>query len=294
MAHMSATTVSTSTQHDAPPASPHLRVWLDDRLVDPDEARISALDHGVVVGDGVFEAFKVGRAGAFSVRRHLDRLTRSARALGLPDPDHGLIREAVEATIAGRSYEHGKIRITYTGGAGPLGSQPAYGPPTLVVAGDSRTLSEPEASVVTVPWTRNERGAMTGVKTTSYGENVRGLAYAHDRQATESIFLNTVGHVCEGTGSNLFWVVDGVVHTPPLSSGPLAGITRDLLLEWCDVQETDGTLEQVQAADEVFITSSLRDVQPVVRWDDRSYAVGPVTQQVADVFAQRSGGDLDP
>ncbi|MGI8457471.1 MAG: aminotransferase class IV [Propionibacteriaceae bacterium] len=287
---MPTSTLSSSTAT----TSPHLRVWLNDRLVDPAEARVSALDHGLVVGDGVFEAFKVGPAGAFSVRRHLDRMTRSARAMGLPDPDHAVIREAVEATIAGRAYEHGKIRITYTGGAGPLGSQPASGPPTLVVAADSRTLSEPEATILTTPWTRNERGAMTGVKTTSYGENVRGLAYAYDRQATEAIFLNTAGNVCEGTGSNLFVVSGGVVHTPPLNSGPLAGITRELLIEWSDVVESDLTLDQAQAADEVFLTSSLRDVQPVTRWDDQTYAVGPVTRQLAEMFARRCAADLEP
>jgi branched-chain amino acid aminotransferase len=292
---MSAATLTSATTT----TSTHLRVWLNDRLVDPAEAQVSVLDHGLVVGDGVFEALKVTPAGPFSVQRHLDRLTRSARAMGLPDPDHGLLREAVRSTTEDRGYAEGKVRITYTGGLGPLGSPPAYGPPTLVVYADAREVSEPEATILTAPWTRNEHGAMTGVKTTSYAENVRALAYAYERDATEAIFANTAGHVCEGTGSNIFWVVDGTIHTPPLSAGPLAGITRDLLVEWLPgeeltVVETEATPAQAQGAAEVFITSSLRDVQPVTRWDDRSYAVGPVTRAVIATFAERSGADLDP
>src|SRR6185312_10282449 len=108
----------------------------------------------------------------------------------------------------------------------------------------------------------------TGVKSTSYAENVRGLAYANRRGATEAIFLNTAGNVCEGTGTNIFCVFGDWVVTPPLSSGPLAGITREVLLEWCAIEEADITPAQAFAAGEVFITSSTRDVQAVRRWDD--------------------------
>src|SRR5699024_7723518 len=102
----------------------HLRVWVGDGPVDdPYGPAISPVDHGLVAGDGVFEALKVTDAGPFGLRRHLERLTRSARALGLPDPDHGLVREAVAAVTEGRQYRLGKIRITWTGGPGPLGSQ---------------------------------------------------------------------------------------------------------------------------------------------------------------------------
>lgn len=282
------------------PITDALRVWVNGELHDrPAEARVSAVDHGLVVGDGVFEALKVVAGGPFSVQRHLDRLTRSAAALALPAPDHDLVRQGIEAVLADRDWEEGKIRITYTGGRGPLGSQAAFGPTTLVVAADSRVVSDPVATIVTVPWTRNENGAMAGIKSTSYAENVRGLAFATDRDADEAIFLNTAGHVCEGTGSNIFFVFgtgeDAEVVTPPLSAGPLRGVTRDLLLEWCPITERDLTLEQAKAADEVFITSSLRDVQAVSRWDETSYAaVGPVTARIARTFAERSLADLEP
>ena len=119
--------------------------------------------------------------------------------------------------------------------------------------------------MVTTPWRRNEHGALTGVKSTSYAENVRGLAYAAAMGATEAIFLNTAGNVCEGTGTNLFCVFGDRVITPPLASGPLAGITRALLLEWAAaaIEQRDLTLPEALTADEVFITSALRDLQAV-------------------------------
>ena len=108
-----------------------LRIWLDGRVYDdPRQATIAATDHGLVVGDGVFETLKVTELGAFAVRRHLDRLSRSAAALHLPAPDHGQIREAIDAVLDGCEFGRGKLRITYTGGRGPLGSEAAYGSPT--------------------------------------------------------------------------------------------------------------------------------------------------------------------
>ena len=280
---------------DRPLPTATLRIWADGRLYgDPAEARVAVTDHGLVVGDGVFEALKVTPAGAFAVRRHLERLDRSAAAMALPTPDHQVIRAAIDAVLDGPPVTWGKIRITYTGGRGPLGSGAAYGPPTLVVALDSAELPAPSATVVTAPWSRNEHGALAGVKSTSYAENVRALAYATDRGGSEALFLNTAGNVCEGTGSNLFAVVDGAVITPPLSAGPLAGITRELVREWWPVQERDLTPAEAMAADEVFLTSSLRDVQPVGRWDDVAFGAHPVTDAVAATFSKRSGADPDP
>ena len=273
-----------------------LRIWLDGRLYDdPHQATIAGTDHGLVVGDGVFETLKVTERGAFAVRRHLNRLSRSAAALHLPAPDHGQIREAIETVLDGRVFPRGKLRITYTGGRGPLGSEAAYGPPTVIVALAPADGAAPLASIVTAPWTRNEHGALAGVKSTSYAENVRALRYAAERQASEAIFLNTAGHVCEGTGSNIFLVFGDMIITPPLSSGPLAGITRELILEWSSVDERDLTLDEAKRADEVFVTSSMRDVQAVERWDDRVFGpVRPVTQTLAINFAERSETVLDP
>jgi branched-chain amino acid aminotransferase len=280
----------------APTFAQHLTVWVNGvRYESQSAATVPATDHGLVVGDGVFEALKVTRAGPFAVQRHLNRLSRSAAAMGLPAPDHAGIRAAIEEVLDGREFDNGRLRITYTGGIGPLSSSAAYGPPTLVVAAGPEEPPAAFTSIVTSPWTRNEHGALSGVKSTSYAENVRTLTYATRRRATEAIFLNTAGNVCEGTGTNIFVVMDGTVVTPPLSSGPLAGITREVIMEWCDVEERDFTLTEAMVAKEVFITSSLRDVQAVHRWDEIDLGTShPMTDHIAAAFAERSSAVIDP
>ena len=126
-----------------------------------------------------------------------------------------------------------------------------------------------------VPWTRNERSAVVGLKTTSYAENVVALARAKEVGAIEAVFGNTRGELCECTGSNVFVVVDGVVLTPPADSGLLLGITRELTIEWgraagVEVREEALPLDVLQTADEVFITSSTKDVLPIHAVDDRT------------------------
>jgi branched-chain amino acid aminotransferase len=150
--------------------------------------------------------------------------------------------------------------------------------------------------VITVPWTRNERGALAGLKTTSYGENVLALSRAHEQGAGEALFANTRGRLCEGTGTNVFVVLDGELHTPPLESGCLAGITRALVAEWSGARETDLPLDALERAEEIFLTSSLRDVQAVHRVDDRQLpgAPGPVTLKAMKLFAERAAADTDP
>ena len=285
--------LTASAPHDL---TGQLRIWLNGRLFDdPHQATVAGTDHGLVVGDGVFETLKVTERGAFAVRRHLNRLNRSASALGLPEPDHGEIREAIDAVLDGRDFPRGKLRITYTGGRGPLGSEAAYGPPTVIIMLAPVDVSPQLTSIVTAPWIRNEHGALAGVKSISYAENVRGLGYAANHNASEAIFLNTVGHICEGTGTNIFMVFGDTVITPPLSSGPLAGITRELIMGWSTVEQGDLTLDEAKRADEVFITSSMRDVQSVERWDDQTFSPAHrVTRAVAASFAERSEADLDP
>lgn len=273
-----------------------LRIWLNGRLYDdPAQALLPATDAGVVVGNGIFESLSVTENGVFAVTRHLDRLTRSALALGLPAPNLGAVREGISAVIDGRPYAFGKVRITYTGGLGPLGSQAPYGPATLVVAADAVEAPAPTTDVVTAPWTRNEHGALSGVKSTSYAENVRALSYATDRGATEAIFVNTAGNLCEGTGSNLFLVFGSEAVTPPLAAGPLAGITRELLLEWAPIAEVDVRAEDAARADEVFLTSSLRGVQAVRAWDGVvREAPGPHTALLGKIFAEQATQTIDP
>ncbi|MER6156680.1 aminodeoxychorismate lyase [Streptomyces sp. NPDC001868] len=273
-----------------------MKIWLDGGLQDIDSARVSVLDHGLTVGDGVFETAKAVDGRPFALTRHLDRLARSARGLGLPEPDLDEVRRACSAVLDANPVAFGRLRITYTGGVSPLGSDRGDHGPTLVVALGETVRRADSTAAITVPWTRNERGALTGLKTTSYAENVVALARAHEQGATEALFANTVGQLCEGTGSNVFVVLDGEIHTPPVASGCLAGITRALVVEWTGARETDLPLDVLDRADEVFLTSSLRDVQSVHRVDARALSTtpGPVTAKAMRVFDERSGADLDP
>ncbi|GAA0701309.1 aminodeoxychorismate lyase [Streptomyces cellulosae] len=273
-----------------------MKIWLDGALRDSESARVSVFDHGLTVGDGIFETVKAVGGRPFALTRHLGRLTHSARGLGLPDPDLDEVRRACAAVLEANPVPLGRLRLTYTGGHGPLGSDRGDKGPTLVVALGETTRRPDTTAVVTVPWTRNERGALTGLKTTSYAENVVALARAHEHGATEALFGNTVGQLCEGTGSNVFVVLDGEIHTPPLHSGCLAGITRQLVAEWTGAKETDLPLDVLREADEIFLTSTLRDVQAVHRVDDRelSGAPGPVTAKAMRIFDERSAADIDP
>ena len=162
--------------------------------------------------------------------------------------------------------------------------------PTLIVVADELPPSATDVAVVTVPWPRNERGALAGLKTTSYAENVVALAEAKRRGGTEAIFANLAGHLCEGTGSNVFYVVDGELRTPTLASGCLAGVTRALVLEWCGGVEVDEPIEVLTGASEIFLASTTRDVQPVSRWDDRVLDVpGPVTRAAQQAWSANEG-----
>ncbi|MEW2120393.1 aminodeoxychorismate lyase [Streptomyces sp. NPDC005474] len=273
-----------------------MKLWLDGGLRDTESARVSVFDHGLTVGDGIFETVKAVDGRPFALTRHLDRLTRSARGLGLPDPDLDEVRRACTAVLDANPMALGRLRITYTGGHGPLGSDRGEHGPTLIVAVGETARRPDSTAVITVPWTRNERGAVTGLKTTSYAENVVALAKAREQGASEALFGNTVGRLCEGTGSNVFVVLDGELHTPPLASGCLAGITRALVVEWTGAKETDLPLDVLESADEIFLTSTLRDVQAVGRVDERQLpgVPGPVTAKAMRVFDERAGDDLDP
>jgi branched-chain amino acid aminotransferase len=273
-----------------------MHVWfIGSLLEDPGAAVVGVDDHGLTVGDGVFESVKVVAGVPFALTRHLDRLVSSATGLGLARPDLDEVRRGIAAVLAADELELGRLRITCTAGPAPMGSGRGTGPATVIVAADAMAPAEATTAVVRVPWVRNERSAIAGLKTTSYAENVVALARARESGASEAILANTVGNLCEGTGSNIGYVVDGEVRTPSLASGCLAGVTRALLLEWCDVVEVDEPIGVLDEAEEVFLVSTTRDVQPVYRVDDRELrAPGPRTSALRATWLARAGGATDP
>ena len=273
-----------------------MHAWVNGRLLeDPATPALTVSDHGFTVGDGVFEAVKVVDGQPFALTRHLARMARSAAGLGLRElPDHD-VRAGIKAVLAAEHLPLGRLRVTYTGGVAPLGSGRGDHPPTLVVVADRLQPAAPSATVATVPWPRNERSALAGLKTTSYAENVVALARARELGANEAVFANLAGQLCEGTGSNVFYVVDGELRTPTLSSGCLAGISRALLLEWYGGREVDAPMSVLDEADEIFLVSTTRDVQAVSRCDERELeAPGPVTEECRAVWRAREAQHIDP
>jgi branched-chain amino acid aminotransferase len=271
-------------------------IWLDGDVVELDAARISPLDHGLVVGDGVFETLRVYDGVPFAWRRHYERLVSSGDGLGLTIPASARLRDAVAAVLDANELRDARVRMTVTGGPAPPGSSRGNAAPTVFVVASPLALPEGMAHVVVVPWVRNERGACAGLKTVSYAENVRALAYAEARGADEAIFANTRDELCEATGSNVFVVRDGVARTPPADSGCLLGVTRALLIEMGEAKEAVLTLDDLRDADEAFLSSTIREVQPIATVDGRELRMphGPVTQQLAAAFKELVARDLDP
>ncbi|MGL4745564.1 MAG: aminotransferase class IV, partial [Dermatophilaceae bacterium] len=155
-------------------------------------------------------------------------------------------------------------------------------------------------AVVSVDWVRNERSATAGLKTTSYADNVVAIARAKSLGAEEALLANTRGELCEGSASNVFVVTGGVLRTPPLSSGCLAGITRALLIRWCradglEVAEESLPFDVLSRADEVVITSSVRDVYPASAVDGRALAApGPITARAQQAWRTYAAEGMDP
>ncbi|MGZ6753505.1 MAG: aminotransferase class IV [Nocardioides sp.] len=236
---------------------------------------------GTAPGDGLFEAVKVVDGRPFALARHLDRLAGSAQLTGLPEVDLDLVRSGVAELLSAEPLALGRLRILHA-------------PPVLVVEAAAMAAQPPTTTVVTVGGPRNERGVLVGHKTTAYAENLVALATARAAGAGEALVADTRGHLCEGTASNIFYVVDGELRTPSLATGCLPGVTRALLLEWYGAREVAEPLEEVRAsASEAFLVSTTRDVQGITRWDDRDLpAPGPVTRDAARVFAERAPGLL--
>lgn len=272
-------------------------VWIDGVVCAADEARVSPFDHGLLTGDGVFETLKVYDGAPFAVRRHLERLAHSCEGMGLPAPDADVLRDAMAIVIKANELSDARVRVTVTGGVSPLGSDRGAAGPMVIVAGGALNDWPGSTDVVVVPWPRNERGALAGIKSTSYGENVVALAHAKVRGGGEAIFANTIGNLCEGTGTNIFLATGGRLVTPPLLSGCLAGVTRGLLLEVVEgAVEQDVPINALASADEAFLASTTREVQPIRAVDGQSLAAapGPMTQAAAAAFKALVARGLDP
>ena len=246
-----------------------IKFFVNGHIVPDDSAQVSVLDHGFTVADGVFETLLITNGDVFALDRHLVRLANSARGMGITCPDAHIVGEAVTQTLAANTrIDHGRLRITVTSGNGPLGSDRGGAEPTLVITLAPTPEWPDTTSAVVVPWIKNERSALVGLKTTSYAENVVALELAHSLGFSEALMCDSQGRLSEGTGSNVFFVQDQTLITPDTHTGLLKGITRDLVIECAtvlglNIAYQDLTAQDLGTVDEAFLTSSTRNVHPL-------------------------------
>jgi len=256
------------------------RVWINGAVRDARDPVLTPDCAGLLIGRGVFETL-LGRNGEpVFLPRHLRRLASGTERLGLPMPDPVLVELALRMMMVENDLATGKARLRIT-----------VVPGTVLVSAASWVDYPSAAAIVTSPFLRNERSALAGIKTTSYAENLLTLEEARRRGGDEAILANSRGELCEGATTNLFLVEDGVVITPPLDSGCLPGVMREVVLEVCHAQgiparEEARSIGALGDCCEAFLTSSLRGVQTVGMIDGRPVeSPGETTQRIGAALA---------
>jgi branched-chain amino acid aminotransferase len=254
-------------------------VWFNGQVMPEEEARVSPLSRGWLVGEGVFETMVWREGKVEALHRHWLRLCDGARLMGLPAPSLQEMVKALESVVMANDGYH-RLRYTVSRGVGDAVDHCAVATPL--------TPWPEQERVVVVPWQRNAGGALTGIKSVAYAENVRALHYARERGCGEGLFLNTAGQLCEGSGSNVFFVVNDRLLTPPLASGCLPGVTRALVLESGLADESNLSAADLLQVREMFLTSSTRGVQAVAVCDEIPLPVinGEWTREARGALAQ--------
>jgi branched-chain amino acid aminotransferase len=223
--------------------------------------------------------------------------------MNLSPPSINLVRDAFAKLLEANHLSEARLRLTLTSGAGPAGSERGLNSAqTLCITATPLNTWNPTEQLHISPWPRLSAGALTGVKSVSYAENVRALALARSNGAGECLFANEHGELCEGTGSNIFIIRNGCLETPPLSSGCLGGVTRSLVLELAlrlDIPVLEHPIPLTDLTEgpvaEVFLTSTTRDVHPVSRIGERTFdSPGPITQRLRSAFLDWQSQAADP
>ena len=268
-------------------------VWHNGQFIPESSPAIQASDPGFLCGHGLYETILVANGNPFALNLHLARLRTAADLIGLTPPKSTLLSQAVTELIDANRFDHARIRITISIDTGPLFDNAMGVPASVVVSGAivSRSPVEP-ALLITVPFPRNDQSPLTGVKSTSYSENIVAYRFARKKGGTEALFYNTRNELCEGSRSNVFLVNGESITTPPVSSGCLPGVTRCLVLDLArdlGIRADEDALSKrdLEETSEMFITSSIRGVQPVGALDDRSFAgtPGPVTRRIQEAYS---------
>jgi branched-chain amino acid aminotransferase len=265
-----------------------MKIYLNGRLVEKEEAVVSVFDHGLLYGDGVFEGIRAYNGRVFRLREHIDRIYNSARALMLDIPiSKKEMEQAVLETLRANKLKDAYIRPVVTRGIGDLGMDPAKcGKPTVIVIADKIKLYPDEVythglEVITTSTRRNIPDAFSPcIKSLNYLNNIMAKIETTRSNVPEGIMLNTNGYVAECTGDNIFIIKENTLITPPSWAGTLEGITRGTVMELARnnmkllVKEDLFTQYHLYTADECFLTGTAAEVIPVVKIDGRNIGDG--------------------
>ena len=279
-----------------------MKVWIDGRLVDRADAKVSVFDHGLLYGDGVFEGIRAYRGRIFECEAHLERFFQSAKAIRLTLPlTREQLRSAMDETIKANNFTDCYIRLVATRGVGSLGLNPVRCErPSVFIITDllelyPREMYEKGMAVITTSVVRNHPNAIPPrVKSLNYINNILAKLEAIDAGVPEAIMLNHEGNVAECTADNIFIVRGKQVQTPQTSDGILEGVTRRVMIDLChrhqiDIVEKSLQRHDLYIADECFLTGTGAEAIPVTKIDNRPIGtgqVGPITRKLIEAFHQ--------
>ena len=277
-----------------------LKIYINGQLYDKEDAKISVYDHGLLYGDGVFEGLRTYGGKVFRLEQHLKRLWESAKAIWLEIPmTREAMTKAVNDTVKVNGIADGYIRLVVTRGSGSLGLDPnRTSNPQVIIIADKITLYPQELyqnglEIVTVSTPRNHPAALSPrIKSLNYLNNILAKIEGLQAGCVEALMLNQKGEVAECTGDNIFLVRSGVLLTPPIDAGILAGVTREAVMELArtagiEVREIALSKHDVYIADECFLTGTAAEVIPVVKVDNRTIGTGkpgPMTHDLRERF----------
>jgi len=282
------------------------KIWINGKLYEKEDAKISVYDHGLLYGDGVFEGLRSYGGSVFRLEQHLTRLWNSAKAILLEIPkSREEIGRAIDETLKTNGLADGYVRLVVTRGAGSLGLDPdRTSDPQVIIITDHIAVYPEELyrqglEIITASSQRNHPMALSPrVKSLNYLNNILAKIECMQAGCMEALMLNHKGEVAECTADNIFLVREGVLLTPPTDAGILEGITRDAVIELArasgrEVREVAITRHDVYIADEVFLTGTAVEVIGVVKIDSRtigSGAPGPVTRDLTERFRKLTRG----
>jgi branched-chain amino acid aminotransferase len=287
-----------------------MKIYIDGEFYDKENAKISVFDHGLLYGDGVFEGIRFYNGRVFRLEEHIDRLFDSARAIALNiGMDKAAVIEATLETIRQNNLQDGYIRLVVTRGVGDLGLNPMLCPKaSLFIIASKITLYSADKyenglDVVTCATRRIPHGALSPmVKSLNYLNNVMAKIEAQNAGAGEGLMLNEQGFVSECTGDNIFIIKNGVITTPPISSGALAGVTRSVVFDLAaefgiPIHEPMMTRYDIFTADECFLTGTAAEIIPAVKLDTRLIGdgkPGPITRRLITRFRELTASTGTP